>query len=318
MTPARTSDNHRALPAPRVGPPEALPEREMDPLLLAALAEDLGGEVDPSRDVTSRVTLAPGAAARGRLVAKSNGVLAGLPMFARVFELLDPDVHSTALAGDGDAIAPGQELLRVEGDARALLVGERTALNVVQRLSGIATQTARYVERVAGRARVLDTRKTTPGRRRFDRYAVRCGGGENHRYGLFDEAMVKNNHLDLSGERLAVLLARLRAELGAQVRITAEARDTAEAEEAVRGGADVVLLDNFAPQRLAEVLVGLRALAAQLGHVVEFEASGGIDFGTLDSFAATGVDRLSIGALTHSAPSLDLSFALERAGVEGR
>jgi len=283
----------------------------MDPLLLAALAEDLGGEVDPDRDVTSSNVVPKEARARGRLVAKSTGVLAGLPMFARVFELLDPAVRVEWLAADGERLAPGRELLRIEGQARALLVGERTALNVIQRLSGIASATARFVDLVKGRARVLDTRKTTPGRRRFDRYAVRCGGGENHRYGLFDEAMVKNNHLDLAGLPLSAVLARLRERAGPHLAITAEARDLAEAEEAVRGGADVLLLDNFTPQRLAQVLPGLRALAAERGRSVEFEASGGIDATSAEAFAESGVDRLSIGALTHSAPSLDLSFYLE-------
>ena len=284
----------------------------MDALLRRALAEDGGGQAgELGRDRTSQVAVPPGARARGRLVAKQAGCLAGIDVFARVFELLDPEVRIERLARDGDAVRPGSELLRLEGLARALLFGERTALNLLQRMSGIATLTARYVELAAGRARILDTRKTTPGLRAFEKYAVRCGGGENHRFGLFDEVMLKNNHVDLAQGSLSDLLAKLRADVGDGFRITAEARDEHEAQEGVAGGADVVMLDNLDPERLRALVPVLRAAASGRGRPLELEASGGIDESNLAAYAATGVDRISIGALTHSAPALDLSLYLE-------
>jgi nicotinate-nucleotide pyrophosphorylase (carboxylating) len=232
-------------------------------------------------------------------------------VFARVVELCDPQARIELLAKDGDAIAPGAVLARFEGRARALLLAERTALNLIQRMSGTASATARYVERCAGRARVLDTRKTTPNLRTLEKYAVRCGGGENHRFGLYDEAMVKNNHLDLAGRGLEAVVADLRRVLGDGVRITAEARDEAEALAGIAGGADVVLLDNFSVEALRAACPKLRAAASTRGRAVELEASGGITLETIGDFAASGVDRISVGALTHSAPALDLSLYLE-------
>ncbi len=251
--------------------------------------------------------------ARGRLVAKAPGVLSGLPVFARTIEHCDPNSRIEFLARDGDRVVPGQELLTVLGRARGLLYAERTGLNFVQRLSGIATLTARYVELCAGRARVLDTRKTTPNLRALEKYAVRCGGGFNHRFGLYDEAMVKNNHADLAGAALIDVLRRLRADLGGSVRITSEARDLAEAFAAVDGDADVVLLDNFPLTELARAVPMLRERARGRSRALEIEASGGINERSVASVAETGVDRISIGALTHSAPALDLSFYLRPA-----
>ena len=175
---------------------------------------------------------------------------------------------------------------------------------------GIATLTARYVELCAGRACVLDTRKTTPNLRALEKYAVRCGGGFNHRFGLYDEAMVKNNHADLAGSALIDVLRHLRAKLGESVRITSEARDLAEAFAAVDGDADVALLDNFPPAELARAVPLLRERARGRARTLEIEASGGINESSVAAVAATGVDRISIGALTHSAPALDLSFYL--------
>jgi nicotinate-nucleotide pyrophosphorylase (carboxylating) len=284
----------------------------IDALVRRALAEDGGaGEAAwPGRDLTSEV-LSQDAAARARLVAKEAGVLAGLLPFERVFRLLDPGVTFEALAQDGERLTPGREVARLAGRARALLFGERTALNFVQHLSGVATLTARYVERCAGRAQVLDTRKTTPGLRLLEKHAVRCGGGVNHRLGLWDEVMVKNNHVDLAGTDLATLVARLRERVGEGVRITAEERDEAEALAGVRGGADVILLDNFTPERLRAACTRVRAAARSRARPLLLEASGGIDLETIEGFAASGVDRLSIGALTHSAPALDLSLYME-------
>lgn len=300
------------LPPPRIGLPAKLSKAAIDAVVVPALDEDrLGPDRSGRGDITSDHAVPARARARARLTSKAEGRLAGLDVFARVVELCDPQARIEPLARDGDAIRPRQVLLEVEGNARALLLAERTGLNLIQRMSGTATATARYVERCGGKARVLDTRKTTPNLRVLEKYAVRCGGGENHRFGLYDEAMVKNNHLDLAGRGLVDVLRDLRRALGPGVRITAEARDEREALDGVAGGADVVLLDNMAPERMRELCPQLRAAAAERGRAVEIEASGGITLDTIATVAATGVDRISVGAVTHSAPSLDLSFYLE-------
>ena len=241
------------------------------------LAEDLGVQPEdgwapsggaragsgerPAGDLSSLHSVPAGARARGRLVAKAAGTLAGLGVFARTFELCDPAVEIETSAEDGQRVRPGDAIAGLAGDARALLLAERTALNFLQRMSGIATLTARYVELAGGRARILDTRKTTPGLRAFDKYAVRCGGGENHRFGLFDEVMIKDNHVDLAGRPLAELVRQVRAGVGAAVRVTVEARDEDEARAAVLGGADVVLLDNMSPGQLSALCPVLRRLS---------------------------------------------------------
>jgi nicotinate-nucleotide pyrophosphorylase (carboxylating) len=282
-------------------------------VVLPALEEDRG-----AGDVTSRVAVPEGAPARARLVAKEAGVLAGLDVFARVFELCDPGAEVRLAAADGDVVEPGREVAVVEGGARALLLAERTALNLLQRLSGCATKTARCVALLrdlpgpGGRGvRLLDTRKTTPGLRALEKYAVRCGGGENHRFGLFDEVLLKENHMALAGRPMEQVLGELRAQVGPGVRITAEARDLEEARAAVRGGADVVLLDNMSPEAMGSACEDLRALARELGRELELEASGGVSEDNLRAVAASGVDRVSIGALTHSVAALDLSLSVE-------
>lgn len=310
-----SADRERgSLPAPRVGLPSPLTREQIDAVVVPALDEDRYGPDRQGRgDITSDHAVPAVARARARLVCKARGRLAGLDVFARVIELCDPQARVELLARDGDPIEPKQVLARFEGRARALLLAERTALNLIQRMCGTATATARYVERCQGRARVLDTRKTTPNLRTFEKYAVRCGGGENHRFGLFDEAMVKNNHLDLAGRGLSEVVRELRGALGPAVRITAEARDEAEALAGIAGGADVVLLDNFTLAGLKAAAPRLREAAARRGRPVELEASGGITLDTIGDVAASGVDRISVGALTHSAPALDLSLYLEPA-----
>lgn len=295
-----------AVEITRTAPPELL-DAELDRFLEAALAEDVG-----SGDVTSEVVVPREARARARLVAKEAGVLAGGRVFVRVFERLGAVLELGPLLADGARLAPGTVVLECSGPARALLVGERTALNLVQRLSGIASLTARFVE-AARPARVLDTRKTTPGLRRLEKYAVTCGGGENHRMGLYDQAMVKNNHLDFAHADLLTLLARLRAEHGPRLVITAEARDEREALAGIAGDADVLLLDNFTPAALATLVPRLMTAARGRTRPLELEASGGITLANVGAFARTGVQRVSVGALTHSAPALDLSLRLEPA-----
>lgn len=308
-----TSDAARrdsgSLPSPRIGIPAPLATAEIDVFVRPALAEDV-----EHGDLTSAHAVPENARAVATLVPKSVGVVSGLAVFARTFELCDPSAKVEVLCRDGTRIARGEVLVRVEGSARALLTAERTALNFVQRMSGIATLTARFVEIVRAATpqppRILDTRKTTPNLRVLEKYAVRCGGGENHRFGLFDEVMVKENHIELAGRPIQVVLADLRRAVGPAVRITSEARDEREALAGVDGGADVVLLDNMSPAEMARIAPILRARAAERGRAVELEASGGIDEHTLAAVARSGVDRISIGALTHSAPALDLSLDL--------
>jgi nicotinate-nucleotide pyrophosphorylase (carboxylating) len=285
---------------------EALGPDILRELVAAALEEDLG-----EGDLTSSTAVPQGARVTARLVAKAPGVLAGLELFREAFLVCDSAAEVQLLCEDGDGVEVGQEVARIEGDARAVLVAERTALNFLQQLSGVASLTAAYVARAGGRARILDTRKTVPFLRVLQKYAVTCGGGENHRFGLYDEAMIKDNHLDLAGVGLEELTRRVRGQLGEGLRITSEARDPAEAEGAVRGGADVVLLDNMTPAELTALVPGLRALAAERGRQVELEASGGVGLEGVEAVSHTGVDRISVGALTHSAPALDLSLLVE-------
>jgi len=304
-----------APPVPRSGLPPPLAREVIERFVRPALEEDRG-----AGDLTSATAVPERARARARLLAKSDGVLAGIQVFARVFALCDPGARIALAAEDGARFRRGQELAAVEGLARALLTAERTALNFVQRMSGTATLTARYVELAragsrSGRvARVLDTRKTTPGLRLLEKYAVRCGGGENHRFGLYDEVMVKENHIELAGRPIPAVLAELRRAVGPAVRITSEARDEREALAGVEGGADVILLDNMSVAELTRLCPILRARAAELGRAVELEASGGIDLTSVQAVAGSGVDRLSVGALTHSAPAMDLSLELEALG----
>jgi nicotinate-nucleotide pyrophosphorylase (carboxylating) len=308
---AGLAPRNEGLPAPRRGLPPPLAQEVVDRFVKPALEEDRGGG-----DLSAFHAVPEKARARARLVANSAGVLAGLAVFARTFELVDPRAKVELVGEDGARIVKGEELARIEGSARALLTAERTALNFVQRMSGIATLTARYVERAGtgGSARVLDTRKTTPSLRALEKYAVRCGGGENHRFGLYDEVMLKDNHIELAGRPIADVLRGIRKALGPRVRITCEARDEAEARAGVEGGADVVLLDNLGTAELARLVPLLRAQARELGRTLELEASGGIEPDTIAAFARTGVDRISVGALTHSAPALDLSLDLEPLG----
>jgi len=283
--------------------PPGWPGPRLDALLSAALGEDLG-----SGDVTSEACLAGGQRARAVLLVKQPGVLAGLPLAARVFALVDPDLTWRALAGDGRVITASPEAVaEVAGGAHAILAAERVALNLVQRLSGIATLTARCVEVAAGRADILDTRKTTPGLRWLERYAVRVGGGRNHRFGLSDGILIKDNHVRAAGGvGAAVRLARSRGPQG--LRVEVECTDLAEVEEALAAGAELILLDNMDPAQLT-------AAVGRIAGRARTEASGGVHLGNLAAVVATGVDAVSMGMLTHSAPALDLSLELQLGGA---
>mgnify|MGYP001195393886 CR=1 FL=1 len=278
----------------------------------AALEEDLGGG-----DVTSEATVEASAQARGWFVARSSGVVAGLPVAREVFRQLSGEVAFSPIAAEGESVAAGARIAEVAGAARALLAGERVALNFVQRLSGIATLTRRCVEAVRGSgARILDTRKTTPGLRFLEKYAVRAGGGVNHRIGLYDQVLIKDNHLEhlrtIAGSlpeavRLGVLRARARGGAGMVVEVETETLEMVDA--ALEAGADVIMLDNMSLDEMREAARRVRARrTARGGERPITEASGGIRPEALSQVAATGVDTISLGALTHSAPVLDIAL----------
>jgi nicotinate-nucleotide pyrophosphorylase (carboxylating) len=274
-----------------------LSELELELVVRRALDEDLG-----AGDLTTQATVPPGTRARARITQKQPGVLFGLEPAQIAFALLDPEARFTRLAEEA-MWRDGGPVLDVEGSASALLGAERTALNFMQRLSGVATLTARYVEAVRGtRARVLDTRKTTPGLRRLEKAAVVAGGGTNHRAGLYDAILIKENHAAMAGGvGEAVRLARAAAP---GVLVEVECRTEEEVQEALAAGAPRILLDNMSPGRM-------RAIVTTVADRAELEASGGIDLETIRDVAETGVHFISVGALTHSAPSLDLSLLLE-------
>ncbi|MGE3175667.1 MAG: carboxylating nicotinate-nucleotide diphosphorylase [Planctomycetota bacterium] len=285
----------------------------LDDCVRRALVEDLGqAEFDVGCDLTSRLAVPAQRRGRATIRSKAAGVLAGLDCAVGAFQALDPDARIETLCADGAVVTPGDPVLTVESDMRALLAAERTALNFLQRLSGIATLTARFVAAVRGTgARILDTRKTTPGLRVLEKRAVRAGGGDNHRIGLFDQVLLKENHFACAlPEGITAVVRRcVDAQVGP---VIAEARTEAEAVAAVEGGAAVVLLDNFEPgPALTAAVQAVRAAAARRGSRVATEASGGVRLDNVRAFAECGVDRISIGALTHSAPALDLSLLVE-------
>jgi nicotinate-nucleotide pyrophosphorylase (carboxylating) len=278
-----------------------------------ALTEDLGGgDLRMTSDVTCRLALPELAHGQARMLAKQQGTIAGLACAVAAFTLLDGACKVELLTADGDRVEPGQLVLRVDGPMRALLVAERTALNFVQRLSGVATMTRTFVDAVAGTgAAILDTRKTTPGLRLLEKRAVVAGGGTNHRIGLYDQVLLKENHFGFALPTPYEEVVR-RCVRGQDRPVVAEARTLAEGLAAVRGGAAVVLLDNFPPdQTLRDAVVALRQEASRLGRQVAVEASGGIVLANVRSFALCGVDRISVGALTHSAPAVDFSLLVQ-------
>jgi nicotinate-nucleotide pyrophosphorylase (carboxylating) len=279
-------------------------------LINLALDEDLLPAMD---DVTSRLTIPESATGSARFVARSSGVLAGGPVLRLLCERFGLKVGPEPMLRDGDRLEPGSAIARVEGPMRKLLAMERTALNFLQRLSGVATMTARFVAEVAGtRALILDTRKTTPGWRALEKYAVRCGGGTNHRIGLHDAVLIKDNHLAWLAEGgdpidRAVGLARAGAPGGTKF-IEVEVDTLEQLDRALEVGPDIILVDNLGPERLAEAV---RRRDARAPGVL-LEASGGVNLSTVGAIARSGVDRISVGALTHSAPALDIGLDFDR------
>ena len=267
-----------------------------DEIVDRAFAEDLP-------DITSEAIFAPSDRGSARFLIKADGVLAGLATLETVFRKLDPTAEVVLKARDGDVVKPGDIVAEVRASVIALLSGERTALNLMQRASGIATITRRYVEAVAGtRAKIHDTRKTAPGLRELDKYAVKAGGGENHRIGLHDMFLVKNNHIDRAGS-ITAAVQRIRARQMPQ-QIMVEVRDMRELDEALSQHPDFILLDNMDVDQLREAVERTRGR-------IPLEASGGITLETVRAVAETGVDRISVGALTHSVVALDISMRIQ-------
>ena len=265
-------------------------------LVRRALAEDLG-----AGDVTTEATVPAEVRARGTFLVKAECVLAGLEVAFEAFRQVDPAVRVTAARADGDRCRPGDAAATVEGTARSLLTGERTALNFLQRLSGIATRTRQFVDAAGGRIVVLDTRKTTPTLRALEKYAVAAGGGTNHRFGLFDAILIKDNHVRLAGG-VASAVARARA-YRPDLPVEIEAQSLAEVDDALTAGADIVLADNLSLADVEETVRRARGRA-------RVEVSGNVTLERLAGIAATGADFVSVGALTHSAPAADISFEL--------
>jgi nicotinate-nucleotide pyrophosphorylase (carboxylating) len=274
-----------------------LPDSVVDKAVAEALAEDLG----LGGDITTQATVSAGTRASGVIAARKAGTIAGMQLAQAAFKTLDPFTQFEAVIGDGDRVEAGGVIARVSGEARVLLTAERTALNFLGHLSGIATLTARYVAAVSGtKARIIDTRKTTPGLRGLEKFAVRCGGGVNHRFGLFDAILIKDNHIVASGG-VGAALERARAHAGHMVKVEIEVTNLDEIDEALQLDPDALLLDNMD-------VSALRAAVREVAGRVVTEASGGVNLDTVRAIAETGVDLISVGALTHSAPVLDIGL----------
>ncbi|RDJ20507.1 carboxylating nicotinate-nucleotide diphosphorylase [Bosea caraganae] len=266
----------------------------------AALIEDLGR----AGDITTLATIPAGRQARLVIASRQNGVVAGLPFAREAFRQIDPSLRFEAMLSDGDRLVPGTIVARVEGEARSILSAERVALNFMGRLCGIASLAATYVAKVAGtKAVIVDTRKTTPGLRAFEKYAVRCGGAQNHRFGLDDAILIKDNHVAVAGGIRPALQAAKRV-AGNFVKVEIEVDTLAQLEEVLTEGADIVMLDNMS---IADLTRGVAMVAGRM----KVEASGGINLDTVAAVAATGVDMISVGALTHSVGVLDLGLDIE-------
>ena len=271
----------------------------VDPIIRNALAEDIG-----TGDITTESTILPGTRISGRLLAKEAGRICGLPVFCRVFALLDPTVKIELLASEGTDVQSGDLIARISGPARSLLTGERVALNFLQRLSAIATRTAWAVSQVEGtRARIVDTRKTTPGLRVLEKYAVRVGGGANHRFNLADGILIKDNHIQAAGS-ISAAISAARRHAPHTLRIEVEVEDSVQIAEALDCRADIIMLDNMDQ-------AGIEAAVAQIDSQALIEISGNMGDKDLRALAATGIDLISIGALTHTVRAMDLSLRFD-------
>jgi nicotinate-nucleotide pyrophosphorylase (carboxylating) len=269
---------------------------KIDSIIKNALNEDVG-----SGDITTDTIFPPDAKCEARIIAKGKGIIAGIPIAKRVFQKLDPEVSFSQNSNDGDRVTPGQEILRIKATVRAVLTGERLALNLLQRMSGIATATSLYVDAVKGsQTKILDTRKTAPGLRVLDKYAVLAGGAQNHRFGLYDLILIKDNHINFAGG-ISNAVEIVRSKYQNKFKIEVETSTLDEVKEALSSGADIIMLDNMNISMMKEAvkMINKKALT---------EASGGITLSTITDIADTGVDYISVGAITHSSPALDISL----------
>lgn len=291
-------NNDTSIPSAHAGRRELrLPEGIVDKAVAMSLAEDLG----LGGDITTEATIPAGTRAKAVIAARKAGTVAGIQLAKSAFKTLDPLTEFETVIDDGVTVEAGGVIARISGDARALLTAERTALNFLGHMSGIATLTARYVDAVKGtKARIIDTRKTTPGLRALEKFAVRCGGGVNHRFGLFDAVLIKDNHIEAAGG-IGPALERARQHAGHMVKVEIEVTSIAELIDALELNPDAVLLDNMPPAMLKE------AVEQVAGRVIT-EASGGVTLETVRAIAESGVDLISVGALTHSAPVLDIGL----------
>ena len=272
--------------------------RALDPLIELAFEEDIG-----IGDITTEATVPSAQEGIGALLAKSDGIVAGLPVAERVFAKLDETLSFRGLVADGDTVKAGTPIAEVQGSAKTILIGERTALNFLQRLSGIATLTAQFVEAVVGcDTKIVDTRKTAAGWRAVQKYAVRIGGGHNHRFGLYDGVLIKDNHIVAAGG-IGNAVQRARQVVPHTAKIEVEVETLDQVDDALKVGADILLLDNMSPNMMARVV-------REVGDLAVTEASGGITLDKVKTVAAAGVDLISVGALTHSAMPMDISLTL--------
>lgn len=269
---------------------------KVDSIIQNALNEDIG-----SGDITTDTIFPSDAKCEAQIIAKENGIIAGIPIAERVFQKLYQDTVSTSKVEDGDRVKPKQEILRIKSTVRAVLSGERLALNLLQRMSGIATVTSQYVDAVKGsQTKILDTRKTAPGLRILDKYAVLAGGAQNHRFGLYDLVLIKDNHIDFAGS-ISNAVESVRSKYQNKYKIEVETSTIDEVKEALCSGADIIMLDNMSISMMKEAVGIINGKALT-------EASGGITLSTITNIAETGVDYISVGALTHSSPALDISL----------
>jgi len=285
------------IPNPKFPIPNSLDPADYRDAVRRALEEDVRGG-----DITTNATVTAAQRARGVFLVKADCVLAGLDVAFEAFRQIDPDIRTTSNKHDGDACRAGDIVAEVDGSARALLIGERTALNFLQRLSGIATRARRYVDASGGRITILDTRKTTPGLRTLEKYAVRAGGATNHRVGLFDAILIKENHIHLAGGvQRAVELCRAH---NPGVPVEVEAETLEEVDQALAARAEMILLDNMSTAHIRDAVARAKGRA-------KIEISGGVTLERIPELAATGAEYVSAGALTHSAPAVDISFEIE-------
>ena len=266
-----------------------------------ALEEDLGSE-----DVTSNLTIPEKQKGEGFIIAREKGIIAGLEVAKSVFKQVNPGLVFKTLVSDGDKVRPNQKVAQIRGKAKSILAGERTALNFLQRLSGIATLTGEFVVKIRGtKAKILDTRKTTPGLRFLEKYAVKKGGGRNHRQGLYDMILIKDNHIEAAGSISLAISKALRNKKGLKIEV--ETRNFGEVKEALNFKIDRIMLDNFKPEDLKKAVQFIRSKNKK----VEIEASGRVNLHNVQKIALSGVDYISVGALTHSAKALDFSLLLK-------